>query len=115
MIGIAVGIAAAVLISLALVPIPHSFSGSLSSALIILSEQSLTFPDGSSVSFSWSTTNGDTVAFDLVNSAGTTVYSETASSGSYSFVANGNAYLFEARSIASATVQFSGTYSIPLI
>jgi hypothetical protein len=112
---IVVAVVVVVLIALALVPIPHSFSGSLSSTLITPARQSLTFPDDSSVSFSWSTTNGGTVVFDLVNSAGTTVYSETASSGSYSFTADGNAYLFESAAFTTETVQFSGTYSIPLI
>lgn len=103
------------LLILALVPIPHSFSGTLASTLFIPARQSLTFPDGSSVSFSWSTTNGGSVAFDLVNSAGTTIYSETAPSGSYSFTSDGNAYLFESTALTTETVHFSGTYSIPLI
>lgn len=112
---IVVAVVVILLVILALVPIPHSFSGTLASTLLIPARQSLTFPDGSSVSFSWSTTNGGSVAFDLVNSAGTTVYSETAPSGSYTFTADGSAYLFESAALVSETVQFSGTYSIPLI
>jgi len=91
-------------------PIPRPFSFTISSGGLLSGTAGYTFPSGAGVQFSWHTASGGTVTFSLVNSAGSTIYSQDAASGSDSFSANGNTYTFESYSLFSESTDVSGTY-----
>jgi zinc ribbon protein len=111
-----VAVVAAVIIALAVVPIPHSFSATLNSSGLSDGIQTFTFPIGAQVSGSWSTTDGGSVTLSIfAPDSLADVYDSDASSGSFSFTATNDSYEFDAFSLFSETTNVGGSYSSPLI
>lgn len=110
-------IAVGVVIVLFLVPLPLPFYLNISNPGSVTEAtcDSYTFDANAGVSFSWSTTDGATVSFTVVDSAHTTIYSEDTSSGSGSFTANGGTYQFCMYDWAADHVGIRGTASQPIL
>jgi hypothetical protein len=102
----------------AFVPIPHSFSSTLATVSPAAGVQAgatqLYFPEGSTVSGTYSTTLGLS-EFAILNATFSVVWSGAGSTGSFNFVANSSAYYAIAVSLALGGVTVSGTYSVPLL
>ena len=113
----AIAVTAAVL-ALALIPVPYSFSESLSTGPLGKPRAGFDPPAGSHVSGSWST-QGVAVHVQVSDSSGLVVYSANASSGSFEFTATSPPYTFSAYSLppsyAVQTVSVTGTDSHPVL
>lgn len=106
---------AVVILFLMLVPLPLPFNTTLQSYAVDVSRSQLASSNCVSVSGSWSTSNGGSVTFAIVNATGTVVYSADASSGSFSFGGFSGPYMAGAYSILPETVQVSGTCWDPVM
>jgi hypothetical protein len=116
--GIVVLATVAAVLALALIPIPHSFSESLSTGPLGKSQASFGPPAGSGVSGSWST-EGVAAHLQIADSAGLVIYSANASSGSFEFTAASPPYTFSVYSLPPAfvfqPVNVSGSASYPIL
>lgn len=98
------------------VPISTSYSETLTATYSTDGVATFSPPSGAHVSGSFSTTDGDSVTFEILDSNHNTVYSADASSGSFTFAASSPPYTFEAiTTILSHTVDVTGHYTAPLL
>jgi hypothetical protein len=110
-----VGVIVLVILLLMLLPLPLQYSTTLQSSVVSPSYSQIGAANCISISGSWSTTNGGSVTFIVVDNSGGTVYSSDASSGSFSMNASNQPYMVAAMSLFPETVQVSGTCWGPLI
>ncbi len=96
---------------LTLVPIPRTFTGTLSSSSTTDGIQDFSFPNGAQVTGTWSTSDGVAVTFTIYDSNGNTVFSGNASSAPFAFQSNGSIYTFDVTSFSPETTTVSGSYS----
>jgi len=113
-----VGVAAIIVLATALTaPAPHNFALSIPLNATQDGSRSMSFPNGTLVSGTWTSSNPDA---QLIISIGTVlpgniseeVYeSRNSESGSFSFTSAGTIYYFEVEDFAAATtVEFAGSY-----
>ena len=111
-----------VLVSLAVIPISHSYAFAVSSCPQGQVTQS--YPQGASVVVQWSVSGGMITHFTINKTLvlgffGTTIYDQYASSGSYTFTASGGSYVFSSYGcgISNSTppAQVTGHWSAPII
>lgn len=112
---IIVGVAVAVLVVLAVVPIPQTRSFSVYSAPEFEGAQFESFPSGAPVSGHWSTAGGQSVTVQIEGGLSLPSYNASGSSGSFSFTANFAPYLFVVQSSGPVNTSFTVTYSAPLL
>jgi len=97
------------------VPIPHSFSTTVTTEALIPGTSTVSFPAGAAVSGSFSTGDGGSVTFVIDDASGNLVYSADSSSGSFAFSASDPPYTFGAEALLSETVSVTGTASFPIL
>jgi hypothetical protein len=115
---IAVGLAVLALIA---VPIPHAFSGSVSTAPLYDSGFDLgltnqTLPPGSAVRINWQTVNGQSVDFYVTPSITSSdiACTERGARGTCAFTATSDSYVIIARDFVGPTVvTYGGSYTSP--
>lgn len=111
-------IAAAVIVVFLLLlalPVPLPFGTTLAPNALNISYSQLGSSNCVSISGSWSTTDGGSVSFLIINSANSTMYSADASSGSFSFGGFDGPYVAGAYSLLPETVQVSGICWAPVL
>jgi hypothetical protein len=113
---IVVVVVVVVLVALLAIPISTPYSYSVTATYSTNGVATLSPPSGAKVSGTFTTTDGDSVTFEILDSGHSTVYSDDASYGSFSFTASNPPYTFEAiTTILSHTVDISGHYTAPLL
>jgi len=103
-----------VLVSVAVVPVPHSYGATLDLTRSSFARENFTFPKGAKVTGSWGSTSPTGVTFEILGTPSFT-NRDNSSSGSFSFTSTGSTYSFVALGTADpgvTTVQ--GTYLAPL-
>jgi hypothetical protein len=98
-----------------LVPVPTKFTLSVQSQGLTPSVVYHTFPSGTSISFRWTTADGGSVTFSLVDAQGHVLARSTASSGNYTFTADGSGYGFQSYSWLYEVVNVHGSYSAAVL
>ncbi len=111
----AVAVLVVVLLLLMLVPLPLPYQDQFQTWAFQPAYSPLGLPNSVSVSGSWSTNGGGSVAFAIVDLHGKTVYAATGSSGSFSLNWSGQPYAVAAYALFPTTVTVSGTSWSPLI
>jgi hypothetical protein len=111
-----VGGLALVLALLWTIPVSTSYSMTLTATASTHGVSTLSPPSGAHVTGSFSTTDQRSVTFEILDSNMNVVYSVSAASGSFSFLASSPPYTFEAiTDILSHTVDVAGSYSAPIL
>ena len=103
------------LLFLLLFPLPIPFNTQFETYAVNPQAAPLGLPGSLSISGSWHTNNGGSVALAIVNGNDSTVYSADASSGSFSLGFAGEPYKIEAYSVFPETVTVNGTAWSPLL
>lgn len=113
---IVVVVVVVVLVALLAIPISTSYSYAVTATFSTNGVATLSPPSGAKVSGTFTTTDGDPVTFEILDSGHSTVYSADASYGTFSFTASDPPYTFEAiTTILSHTVDVSGHYTAPIL
>ena len=109
-----------ILVSLAVIPISHSYAFSLTSCPTAQVTQ--TYPQGATVEVRWYITGGTITHFlirTLPVSLQTTIYDWYGSNGSFAFTAGGSSYVFSSYgcqfSVSTPPVQVLGQWSAPIL
>lgn len=90
-------------------PVPFSFGISDPGGATSSTCHTYSFDPQASVSFRWSTPNGNTVTFSVINPNGNVIYDQDTTSGSGSFTSIGSGYQFCVYSWDVNSVSVSGT------
>jgi hypothetical protein len=114
-VAVAVLVAGIALAGAFLVPVPMTFSLTITSHGLSAATTYRTFPANSVVSFHWNTSNGASVTFELENSEGTTLGQSTGQAGNCTFAADGNPYGFVSSSVFLERVTVTGNYAAPVL
>lgn len=107
----------AILIGLAVIPVPHAFYMQISTDPKGVGGTSLSFPSGSHVSGKWKTASGDSVSFFVLGQSDHLVVEEESAPGGYfNFSGGSNPYLFVVESsLSSETVTVWWNVSYPML
>jgi hypothetical protein len=109
---------AVILIALFTIPVPHTLEHTATvsepSSLSQFNGWFWSFPSGVTVNVTWSGPAGETTNLTMSGGLGT-YYSQTGTSGSYSFTAQGFAYLFSVSINGSGTVHVTAKYQAPVL
>jgi hypothetical protein len=103
------------LVALFTVPFTTSFSTQFTSVEFVPASGVYSFPDGSFVSGSWSTSDGGSVTFTILAGGGQALSSVNGAQGVFSFTATDSPYEFRATSVAEENVSLTGNYRSPLL
>lgn len=98
-----------------LVPVPTKFSLTVESQGLTPSVVYRTFPAGTAITFAWTTSDGGSVTFSLVDAQGHVLARSSAPSGNDSFTADGSAYGFQSYSWLYEVVNVHGSYSAAVL
>jgi hypothetical protein len=104
----------AVVLGLYFIPIPHSFSFTVSPIGPPVVPSEFRPPPGSHVEGPWSAVHGIRVNLVIQNSLNVWVYSSYATNGSYAFTADRPPYLLYLSSASRDAAGVNGTYYSPL-
>lgn len=101
----------AVLAIVFLVPLPYTFSTTLTSASAAGNGTSYvrTFPSGTHVTGSWSVPGYSMISFRITNGPYKDIYASFGLSGTYNFTSVGGAYYFSANGVMPANVTLTGS------
>ena len=111
-----VGVFLAILLALYTVPVSTSFTEQLTATRNLRGVAYLDPPKGSSVSGTFTTTDGGSVTFEILTSSGNVVYSTDSNHGSFTFTASSPPYWFDATTtFLTHTVDVTGHYTAPIL
>ncbi|MGA8664036.1 MAG: hypothetical protein WB809_03065 [Thermoplasmata archaeon] len=115
-VGVAASVVVLVMAALLLVPVHQSFSAQLSTSGGGGGFAFESFPRGVHVTGSWTSSSGGPVNFSIQDTSGATIYEVNATSGTFSFTAEGvpfAEYTFWGFAASNSSVAITGSFNAP--